>query len=245
MLMACGSAPRTAVGCHVNRTCPSNNGSYAWRPLPGVPPLVCGADQAAYPEFLDYRGRFDLCKLPAPADPHTGLGGVDFLGPTTVAAGSAPLRPHELRFRLDVFTRRPAVLKVDYGDGTTWHHTVTGNHTFNLIHSYPPTRSFYFFVSLRDKVGYLSVSGVGPFRGPPPGPRPRYCGYEAAGKGGTLSATALLTCSAAQKLFSALSPRGKLSGYRCRNSGLPPAWSDVNVITCTSGLRSFVFTSNQ
>jgi hypothetical protein len=163
------------------------------------------------------------------------------------AAGSVPLKPHQLRFTLDVLTRRSVVLKVNYGDGTTWQRTVTRNHTFNLIHRYPRTRSSYFFVSLRDHAGYLNVSGIGPFRGPPPGPRTRYCAYEAEGKGGTLSATTSLTCSRAEKLFSALSPQfpPKLSGYRCRPGGLPPAWSDVNTITCTSGPRTFVFTSNR
>jgi hypothetical protein len=192
---------------------------------------------------VDYRGRFYLCKLPAPADPHAHAG-VDFFGPSTVAAGSLPLKPHQLRITVNVFTRRPALLEVEYGDGTSWQRAVSRDHTFDLIHSYADTRSSYFLATLRDKAGYLGITGEGPFRGPPPGPRPRYCTYEAEGKGGRLSATTSLTCSEAEKLFSALSPHAKVRGYHCRESGLPPSWSDTGVITCTSGPRTFVFTSN-
>jgi len=244
---ACGSTHRTAAGCHVSRTCPSTNGSYAWRPLQGASALVCftasGDVPRAFDHFVDYRGRFYDCKLPAPVDRRTQAG-LDFFGPTTIAEGSVPLKPHQLRITVDVSTRRPALLKVEYGDGTSWQRTVRGDRTFNLVHSYARTRSSYFLASLRDKVGYLGITGEGPFRGPPPGPRPRYCAYEATGKGGRLSATTSLTCSEAQRLFGALSPRGKLRGYRCRERGLPPSWSDTGVITCTSGPRTFVFTSN-
>ena len=79
-LTACGSASHRAVGCHVAHTCPSNRGSYGWRPLPGAPALLCGlnVNQSSFPEFVDYRHGFYLCKLPAPADPYTQAG-ADFL----------------------------------------------------------------------------------------------------------------------------------------------------------------------
>lgn len=240
---AAPSVSSSAAGCHASRTCPAGDGSYAWRPPGSRVALVCGGSSRAFDQFFDYRGRFDMCKLPAPAD-RGAQGGTDFFGPSTVSAGPVPLKQHQLRIEVNVGTRRPAVLEVDYGDGTHLQRAVSRSETLDLVHAYARTGSYYLVVSLRDRAGYLSVEGEGPFHGPAPGPRTRYCAYESSGKGGTLSATESLTCSMAQKLFSSIAAGGRVRGYRCRNSGLPPAWSDVGVETCTRGTRAFVFTSN-
>lgn len=238
---AVATTPSGSAGCHANRTCPALHGSYAWRPARSPVSLVCGVSDK-YHQFVDYRGHFYLCELPIPGDPHAH-DGVDFNGPTTVAAGPVPLKPDQLRFTVFVSTRRPAELRVFWGDGTHWQRRVTRNRTFNLVHAYPRRSTSYFLVTLRGKAGYLGVSGVGPFRGPPPGPRTRYCAYIQEGKGGVLSASESLPCSTAKKLF-ATDTRGKVRGYRCHEAGLPPAWSDAAIETCIDGPRAFVFTTN-
>lgn len=233
-LSACGSGGRPMV--------PSKNASYAWRPVTGGPGLVCAANSQSFHQFVGYEGRMYVCKVPAPADKRGG-GSVDFFGPTTVAAGSTPLAPNRLRLEVVVFAPRAAVLRVDFGDGTHRQRDITrGNRIVNVVHDYKP--GDFLLVTLRDKDGYLAAEGEGPLRAPTPGPRTRYCGRVTEGKGGTLSATPSLTCAEARKLFAAVSPRGKLNGYRCRESGLPPEWSDVGLYTCTSGSRAFVFTTN-
>lgn len=235
-------ATLSACGSGSSPVAPSENASYAWQPVTGGPRLVCAANSQSFHEFVGYEGRMYVCKVPAPADKRGG-GSVDFFGPTTVAAGSIPLAAHQLRLEIVVFTRRGAVLRVDFGDGTHWQREVTpGNRTINVVHDYRP--GDFLLATLRDKNGYLAAEGEGPLRAPTPGPRTRYCGRVTEGKGGTLSATPSLTCAAARKLFASISPRGKLSGYRCRQSGLPPEWSDVGLYTCTSGYRALVFTSN-
>jgi len=229
---------------------PSTDGSYAWQPVPGGPALACSLNyRLAAGERIDYGGHPYFCKLPAPVA-RDGRGGVDFFGPTTVAAGSVPLGPHAQRIYINVFTPRPAVLRVDFGDGTHWQRAVAvkpGGENVNVVHSYAPTSHAFLLVTLRDKSGYLAVEGEGPFRAPLAGPRTRYCTYIADGKGGTLSATKSLPCATAEQLYSSYNsnyPHGAPHGYHCRESGLPPWGSDVNVVSCTSGTRAFVFTSN-
>jgi hypothetical protein len=192
---------------------------------------------------VDYRGEGFECRVPAPRDVHA-RGSIDFFGPQTVAAGSIPLRQDELRLTIDVDAGRQEVLRVDWGDGTHWQRPVAGSRSFDLTHAYARTRAYYLLVSLRDTVGYVAVEGVGPFRAPAPGPRARRCRYEDWGKGWTLSASEALTCAQAEKLFSEYRRRGKLAGYRCRSSSLPPFGSDVGVETCVDGPRLFVLTSN-
>jgi hypothetical protein len=233
-LSACGSGGRPVA--------PSKNASYAWQPVTGGPRLVCTVSSQSFHQFVGYEGRMYVCKVPAPADKRGG-GSVDFFGPTTVAAGSIPLAPGRLRLEIVVFAPRAALLRVDFGDGTHWQREVMpGNRTVNVVHDYRP--GDFLLVTLRDKDGYLAAEGEGPLGAPTPGPRTRYCGRVTEGKGGTLSATPSLGCAEARKLFAAISPRGKLSGYRCRESGLPPEWSDVFLDTCTRGSRALVFTSN-
>ena len=213
--------------------------------MAGAPSLVCSLRyRRAAHELVDYRGRGYFCKLPAPVDVH-GRGGVDFFGPTTAAAGSVPLGPHQLRIYMSVFSDHPAVLRVDFGDGTHWERKVAANRrgkSVDVVHSYAPTRHAFLLVTLRDKAGYLAVEGEGPFRAPLAGPRTRYCAYEAEGKGGTLTATKSLTCAKAERLYAAYR-RNKLRGYRCRGYGLGPLGSDVGVESCTNGGRAFVYTS--
>ena len=235
---ACGSG-------HTASSAPSKDGSYAWQPVHGAPSLVCSLRyrQAAH-ELIDYGGRQYFCELPAPADVH-GQGGVDFFGPTTAAAGSVPLGPHQLRIYMNVFTDHPAVLRVDFGDGTHWERTVAAKRRgeeVNVVHRYAPTPRAFVLVTLRDKAGYLAVEGEGPFRAPLAGPRTRYCSYERDRKGGTLTATESLTCAEAERLYSSYR-RGKLRDYRCRRYGLGPSGSDVGVESCRNGGRTFVYTS--
>src|SRR5258708_1248077 len=246
VLTPVGGTANAETSFHALRTCPANDGSYAWRPVGGGAALVCrsaaGGGPTAFDQLFDYRGDGYLCRLPAPSDPRA-RGSIDFFGPQTVSAGPAPLKQDELRLTIDVAATRPGVLRVEWGDGTYWQRTVTRSRSFDLTHPYRRTETYYLLVSLRDKVGYVAMEGVGPFRGPAPGLRARYCRYEAWGKGWTLAASESLTCVAAQKLFSAYRREGKLVGYRCRESGLPPYGSDVGVETCVNGSRLFVLTS--
>ena len=240
-------APEAFAGssCQTTRTCPATDGSYSWQPLAGAPSLVCHSALAGVPaafgQLVDYRGAGYLCRLPAPADLRAH-GSIDFFGPQTVSAGAVPLKQDELRLTIDVSGRQSDVLRVDWGDGTSWQRAVGRTRSFDLTHSYVRSHTYYLLVTLRDRVGYVAVEGVGPFRGPAPGPRARRCRFEAWGKGWTLSASEALTCAEAQMLFSAYR-RGKLVGYRCRSSWLPPYGSDVGVETCVSGSRLFVLTS--
>lgn len=233
--------------CQTTRTCPAKDGSYSWRPLAGAAPLVCysalAGAPAAFDQLLDFRGAGYLCRLPAPRDMRVH-GSIDFFGPQTVSAGPVPLKQDELRLTIDAIGRQSDVLQVDWGDGASWQRALGQTRFFDITHSYVRTHTYYLLVTLRDQIGYVAVEGVGPFRGPAPGPRARRCRYEAWGKGWTLSASEALTCAEAQQLFSVYRRRGELVGYRCRSSGLPPYGSDVFVDTCVNGSRLFVLTSN-
>ena len=235
---ACGSG-------HTAPSVPSKDGAYAWQPVSGAPSLVCSLRyRRAADERIDYGGHEYFCKLPAPVDVH-GRGGVDFFGPTTAAAGSVPLGPHQLRIYMNVFTDHPAVLRVDFGDGTHWERAMAANRRgvfVNVVHRYAPTPRAFLLVTLRDKAGYLAVEGEGPFHAPLGGPRTRYCSYEEDGKGGALTATESLTCANAERLYAAYR-RSALRGYRCREYGLGPSGSDVGVVSCTNAGRAFVYTS--
>ena len=234
----------------MTRTCPAKDGSYPWQPLltsAGLA-LTCysvftGPQRPAeFNQLVDYGGAGYECRLPAPSDPH-GHGSIDFFGPQTVAAGSVPLRQDELRLSIDVSGGRSDVLRVDWGDGTSWQTSLGGAVSFELKHSYARSRTYYLLVTLRDAVGYVAVEGVGPFQAPTPGPRARRCQFEDWGKGWTLSASKALTCPEAQTLFNAYRRRGKLAGYRCSSGWLPPFGSDVGVYTCVKGASLFVLTS--
>jgi len=235
---ACGGAPNA----------PSTNGSYAWRPVPGGPSLVCSVRFDIAGQRIDYKGAPYYCTLPSPASDKSAT--IDFFGPSTVAAGPVPLRPHQVRLHMDVFTRYPAVLRVDFGDGTHWQRSVKpGEPAIDVVHTYAPTPDAYILATLRDKTGYLAVEGEGPLSVPLQTPRTRYCTTIAAGKGGTLSATATLSCADAERLYAhyrevSAGAQGAPSGYHCDASGLPPYGSDIGVETCTNGTRAFVFTSN-
>src|SRR5436309_9794502 len=129
---ACGSG-------HAAPSVPSKNGSYAWQPIAGGPSLVCvswnSAAHIGAHSLIDFKHHAYYCKLPTPTDRH-GHGGIDFFGPTTTAAGAVPLGPHALRIYMNVSTPRPAVLRVDFGDGTHWQRTVTRSQFLNVVHSY-------------------------------------------------------------------------------------------------------------
>lgn len=245
LLVVLGALLLGASACGSGHAGPSKDGSYAWQPVPGGPSLVCSLNyHQEAGERIDYGGHPYFCELPEPVA-QDGKGGVDFFGPTTVSAGSVPLRPHQVRIYINVFTPRPAVLRVDFGDGKHWQRAVAASRrgdNFNVVHSYAPTPDAFLLVTLRDKSGYLAVEGEGPFRAPLAGPRTRYCTHEGDGKGGTLSATTSLTCAQAERLYSALR-RNELRGYRCRSYWLGPYGSDVGVESCTSGNRAFVYTS--
>jgi len=238
------------AGCHVTRTCPAKDGSYAWRPVPGSagPSLTCYSalttlqPPAEFNQLVDYGRAGYECRLPAPRDPR-GHGSIDFFGPQTVAAGPIPLKQNELRLTIDVSGMRSDLLRVDWGDGRSWQRALGRTQSFELTHAYARGKTYYLLVTLRDAAGYVAVEGVGPFHAPVPGPRARRCRFENWGKGWTLSASRALTCAQAQRLFSIYRRGGKLVGYRCRSSGLPPYGSDVGVETCVKGPRLFVLTS--
>ncbi len=236
-----------ATACGSGRpapTVPSKSDSYAWQPVAGGPSLVCTSNwNTPAPVQIDFRSRPYFCKLPAPTDRH-GRAGIDFFGPTTTAAGPVPLGPHALRIYMNVWTPRPAVLRVDFGDGAHWQRAVPRGQSqfFNVVHGYAPTENAFILVTLRDKTGYLAVEGEGPFRAPLPGPRPRYCSRVTNGKGGWLTATTSLTCTEAERLF-AESETSHPHGYRCVETGLGPWGSDTGVYTCRRGTREFVYTT--
>lgn len=245
------SASACASGQPVSSTTPSKNGAYAWHPIAGAPALVCSLRLPfAVRNLVDYRGRPYFCKLPKPADRH-GRGGIDFFGPTTAAAGAVPLGPRQQRIYMNVFATRPAVLRVDFGDGAHWERAVPANpngERFDVVHSYAATTHAFILVTLRDKTGYLALAGEGPFRAPLAGPRTRFCAYESDGKGGTLTATPALSCAKAGRLYSGYNRtpyrvHSTYRGYECRASGLPPWGSDVGAVSCTRGSRAFIFTS--
>jgi len=233
--------------CHAVRTCPAKDGSYAWRPVTGGPNLVCRAVTSSVPatfdQLVDYRRAGYVCRLPTPSDAGAH-GSIDFFGPQTVSAGPVPLKQDELRLTIDVALTRPSTLRIDWGDGSHWQRSVVRSRSFDVTHEYVDEQTYYLLASLRDSVGYSAIEGVGPFGRPSPGPRARYCRYEAWGKGWTLSASESLPCAVAQRLFTAYRKGKKLVGYRCRASGLPPYGSDTFVETCVDGSRLWVLTSN-
>jgi len=238
---------RQGADCHAVRTCPAKDGSYAWQPVRGGPDIVCRAITShvpsAFGQLVDYGGGGYLCRLPTPSDPRAH-GTIDFFGPQTVSATPLPLKQDELRLTIDVTVTRASILRVDWGDGSHWQRSVVRSGSFDVTHEYLHAQTYYLLTSLRDSVGYSAIEGVGPFQRPSPGPRARYCRYEAWGKGWTLSASRSLPCAMAQKLFSAYRQGKKLVGYRCRASGLPPYGSDTFVETCVDGSRLWVLTSN-
>src|SRR5262245_41839600 len=69
-------AAESGAGCHVARTCPAKDGSYAWRPLRSSValrltcylPLRGPQPPAAFNQLLDYGGAGYECRLPTPAD---------------------------------------------------------------------------------------------------------------------------------------------------------------------------------
>jgi hypothetical protein len=242
-------AALSGTGCHIARTCPAKDGSYAWQPLRASVglTLTCHAltgpqPPAEFNQLVDYGGAGYACQLPNPRDLRAH-GSVDFFGPQTVSAGSVPLKQDELRLSINVSGRPADILRVAWGDGTSWQRALGGAGSFELTHSYARTHTYYLLVTLRDLVGYVAVEGVGPFEAPPPGPRARRCRFEDWGKGWTLSASEALTCAQAQTLFASFRRSGKLAGYRCSDGRLSPYGSDVGVYTCVNGSRLFVLTS--
>ena len=248
---ACGSARPASSHTGTSHTGtshtrPSTNASYAWQPIAGGPSLVCSKGFRAITGMIDWKGHPFYCKLPSPVHRAAGAG-IDFTGPTTVSATRVPLQPHQLRVHISFGAPAPAVLRVDFGDGSHWQRSVTPSPaSVDVVHTYAPTPRAIILVTLRDKTGYLALEGIGPFRAPVAGPRTRYCAYIADGKGGRLSATPSLTCAQAKALFARVTyPHGSPPGYRCRTVGLPPWGSDAGVTTCTNGARAFLFTTNQ
>jgi hypothetical protein len=250
VVRACGGRCGIRRGMSRHATCPAMDGSYAWQPFPtsvGLT-LTCyaalGSPQppSEFNQLVDYGGAGYECRLPTPADSR-GHGSIDFFGPQTVAAGPVPLKQDQLRLSIDVSGGRSDILRVDWGDGTSWQRALRGVHSFELTHSYARAHPYYLLVTLRDAVGYVALEGVGPFQSPAPGPRARRCRFEDWGKGWTLSASRALTCAQAQTLFASFRRDGTLVGYRCSSGWLPPYGSDVGVYTCVKGPRLFVLTS--